>query len=99
MEALKTKGQLGGRVYFRCRRRFRFGNQATLLSTKSVEFDVCPFGVPRRMKVWLVPGHTPMLCARTCTEGWGVIQNFRDGTFSLVDDPEQGWTKGERDEP
>ena len=39
-----------------------------------------------------------MLCARPCLEDWGLIQNFRDGIFSLVDAPERGWTKFERDQ-
>ena len=78
-------------VYQPCRRRFRFGNQQVLVSTRRATFRASFFGSARECTAWLVPGSTPFLLARPLLEEWGVVHDFRNKKWKLLDDEARGW--------
>ncbi|CAK0898302.1 unnamed protein product, partial [Prorocentrum cordatum] len=97
-ELLRVKQLLHEVKYEKSDRRFRFGDGKTLEAQKAVALSVWPFGIKKQVTIHLVEGWAPLLIARPCMEEWGLIQDYRAGTFMMKDLPDKGWMKSERDE-
>ncbi|CAK0816650.1 unnamed protein product [Prorocentrum cordatum] len=97
-ELLRSRQLLHEVEYGKSDRRFRFGDGKTLEAKRSVTLNVWPFGVKKQITIHLVEGWTPLLIARPCMEEWGLVQDYRAGTFMMKDLPDKGWMKSERDE-
>ncbi|CAK0887762.1 unnamed protein product, partial [Prorocentrum cordatum] len=97
-ELLRSRQLLHEVEYGKSDRRFRFGDGKTLEAKRSVTLNVWPFGVKKQITIHLVEGWAPLLIARPCMEEWGLVQDYRAGTFMMKDLPDKGWMKSERDE-
>jgi hypothetical protein len=55
-------------------------------------------GLRREITIFLVPGETPLLIARTCLEDWSIILDLRDKRMQMLDRPDKGWIDAETSE-
>ena len=60
----------------RCERRFQFGGDAAAVSRWSVLLPVFLDGRFGKIQMYLLPGHTPMLCGRPIIEALNMVMDF-----------------------